>query len=94
MITGRLIISRSTVEKFISENLTGQEERTKDTDIAQLDYAAQRAMNQEDIIVLSVNTPINITSKYIKQKVRGLKGEIKFTISFFVIDRTGRKMYQ
>lgn len=57
-------------------------------------------MNQEDIIVLNVNAPINRPSKYVKPKLTGLKGEIKSTIIggdfnsiFFVVDRTGRKKY-
>lgn len=55
-------------------------------------------MNQEHIIVLNVNAPINRASKYVKPKLTGLKGETKstirggdFNILFFVIDRTGRK---
>lgn len=39
-------------------------------------YNDNMVIHQEDVTILKVNAPNNRTSQYMKQKLKGLKGEI------------------
>ena len=58
----------------------------------------QRSIHQEDTVILNVYVPTNKASKYIKQKVKELKGEIDKSTNVVgdfsahsSIDKTNRK---